>query len=62
MKSVANVNKKVNDKPFRRIPFFEAMDSYGTDKPDLRNPLIIKDASKVLEKTTFKPFKNVILE
>jgi aspartyl-tRNA synthetase len=33
------------------------MEMYGTDKPDLRNPLIIKDASKVLENTTFGPFK-----
>ena len=33
------------------------MEMYGTDKPDLRNPLIIQDASKVLENTTFGPFK-----
>ena len=50
-------NKEVSPKPFRRIPFNEAMESYGTDKPDLRNPLIIKDASSVLENTTFGPFK-----
>ena len=50
--------KKVSPKPFRRIPFNESMESYGTDKPDLRNPLIIKDASEVLKETTFNPFKN----
>ena len=55
-------NKEVSPKPFRRISFKEAMNSYGTDKPDLRNPLIIKDASKVLEKTTFKPFSGSIIK
>ena len=33
------------------------MEMYGTDKPDLRNPLIIKDATEVLKDTTFGPFK-----
>ncbi len=55
-------NKKVSDRPFRRISYKEAMDSYGTDKPDLRNPLIIKDASEVLKETTFNPFKNSIIK
>ena len=49
--------KEVSPKPFRRIPYKEALDSYGTDKPDLRNPLIIKDATEVLKDTTFGPFK-----
>lgn len=49
--------KTVSPKPFRRLSFKEAMDSYGTDKPDLRNPLLIKDASEVLANTTFRPFK-----
>ena len=52
-------NKKVSSKPFIRIPYKESMLKYGTDKPDLRNPLIIKDASKIFENTTFKPFKGV---
>ncbi len=51
-------DKKVSNKPFTRLTYKEAMDSYGTDKPDLRNPLIIKDASEVLKETTFGPFKN----
>ena len=50
-------DKKVSSKPFRRLTYKEAMDSYGTDKPDLRNPLIIHDASEVLKDTTFGPFK-----
>ena len=55
-------NKEVSPRPFRRISYKEAMDSYGTDKPDLRNPLIIKDASEVLKNTTFNPFKNSIIK
>ena len=51
-------SKKVSPKPFRRIAYSDAMEMYGTDKPDLRNPLIIKDASEVLKDTTFGPFKN----
>ncbi len=50
-------NKEVSPRPFRRIAFNDAMESYGTDKPDLRNPLIIKDASYILKDTTFGPFK-----
>lgn len=50
-------DKKVSSKPFRRIAYKDAMDMYGTDKPDLRNPLIIKDATEVLKDTTFGPFK-----
>ena len=50
-------NKKVINTPFRRIPYREAMLTYGTDKPDLRNPLIIKDLTEVLSKSSFEPFK-----
>jgi aspartyl-tRNA synthetase len=51
-------DKKVSPKPFRRISYKDAMDTYGTDKPDLRNPIIIQDATKFLKDTTFGPFKN----
>ncbi len=54
--------KKVSPKPFRRIAYREAMEMYGTDKPDLRNPLIIKDASEVLKDTTFGPFKKSVIK
>lgn len=49
--------KNVSPKPFRRISYKDAMDFYGTDKPDLRNPLLINDATEVLKDTTFGPFK-----
>ena len=51
-------NKKFSPKPFRRISYMDSMEMYGTDKPDLRNPLIIKDISDILKDTTFGPFKN----
>ncbi len=49
-------NKKVAEYPFPRIPYKEAMLKYGSDKPDLRNPLIIIDLSEFFSKCTFKPF------
>lgn len=49
--------KKVSPAPFRKIPFEEAMLKYGTDKPDLRNPLEICDLSKFFEDVEFKPFQ-----
>jgi len=54
-------NKKVSSKPFRRITYKEAMEKYGTDKPDLRNPLEIIDVTKCFENTTFKPFSGSII-
>lgn len=52
-------NKEISPKPFRRIPFKEAMLKYGTDKPDLRNPLEIIDISEVFTDSDFKPFRGV---
>lgn len=49
---------KVDKGPFVRIPYREAMEKYGIDKPDLRNPLIIHDVTKVFENTEFNAFKN----
>ena len=48
--------KKVSS--FERIPFKEAMEKYGTDKPDLRNPLIIEDVTEAFANSDFKVFKN----
>ena len=48
---------KVDKGPFVRIPYKEAMEKYGIDKPDLRNPLIIQDVTKVFEKSEFKAFE-----
>ena len=50
--------KKVKEYPFPRIPYEEAMLKYGTDKPDLRNPLEIIDLSEFFNRCTFKPFMN----
>ncbi len=50
-------NKEVSPRPFRRIPYREAMLKYGSDKPDLRNPLVIEDITNILSKSTFEPFK-----
>ena len=49
--------KEVSKPPFKRIPYQEAMLMYGTDKPDLRNPLKIIDISHMFEETGFAPFK-----
>ena len=52
-------DREVSPRPFRRISFKESMLKYGTDKPDLRNPLEIIDLSDVFENTEFKPFRGV---
>ena len=49
-------DKKVAEYPFPRIAYKEAMLKYGSDKPDLRNPLVIVDLSEFFSKCTFKPF------
>lgn len=50
-------DKEVSPAPFKRIPFEEAMLKYGTDKPDLRNPLEIKEISDMFVETEFAPFR-----
>ena len=50
-------DKEVSSRPFKRLTYQEAMSKYGTDKPDLRNPLFITDVSEILKETTFKPFQ-----
>ena len=54
-------DKEVSERPFRRIPYREAMLKYGSDKPDLRNPLIIEDITNILSKSTFEPFKTSMI-
>ena len=51
-------SKKVSKAPFRRIPYAEAILKYGTDKPDLRNPLEVIDVTEIFETSNFAPFKN----
>ena len=48
--------------PFRRIPYLEAMETYGTDKPDLRIDLTVTDVSKLLEDCGFDPFQGNIVK
>ena len=61
-------DKKISKPPFRRITFADAMLKYGSDKPDLRNPLIIKDLTEFFAKHEFLningrtvPFKNKLV-
>lgn len=49
-------DKKIAEYPFPRITYKDAMLKYGSDKPDLRNPLSIIDLSDFFKKCTFKPF------
>ncbi len=55
-------NKKIKSTKFPRIPYKEAMQKYGTDKPDLRNPLIIHDVTEIFsrEDVKFDIFKNLV--
>ena len=42
--------------PFKRIPYLEAMETYGSDKPDLRIDLVLQDITKLVEGSDFAPF------
>ena len=55
-------SKKISNEKFPRIPFKEAMLKYGTDKPDLRNPLIIYELTKLFtrEDVKFEIFKKLV--
>ena len=53
-----NTEWKVDEGPFIRIPYKEAMEKYGSDKPDLRNPLVIEDLTDIFEGTEFNAFKD----
>jgi aspartyl-tRNA synthetase len=52
----------VTPAPFPRIPFAEAMAKYGTDKPDLRNPLLIADVTDVFRGSSFAAFATAIAD
>ena len=45
---------------FKQIPYYESVAKYGTDKPDLRNPLEISEVSEVFAKTDFRVFQNLL--
>ena len=48
---------KIDETPFVRIPYKEAMEKYGSDKPDLRNPLVINSVTECFENSEFNGFK-----
>ena len=50
----------VSNYPFKRIPYEDSLEIYGTDKPDLRNPLLIKDCTDTFKESDFKIFSNLI--
>ena len=50
----------VSNYPFKKIPYEESLDLYGSDKPDLRNPLLISDFTEVFRGSDFKIFSNLI--
>lgn len=53
---------KTDGIPFKRIPYREAMLKYGTDKPDLRNPLVIEDVSSIFANSGFKVFASTVAQ
>ena len=55
-------NKNIKPTKFPRIPYKEAMQKYGTDKPDLRNPLIIHDVTEIFSRddVKFDIFKKLV--
>ena len=52
--------KTVTQAPFERIPYREAMLKYGSDKPDLRNPLVIADATEFFKDSGFSVYDNKV--
>ncbi len=54
--------KKINKPPFPRIKYKESLEKYGTDKPDLRNPIELVDVTKIFksEDVKLKIFKDII--
>lgn len=63
-KRTVKKGREIDDLPFKRIPYREAIEKYGIDKPDLRNPLILHDVTEVFEETDIQIFKdkNVIMQ
>ncbi len=55
-------SREVSSYPFKEIPFDEAMKTYGTDKPDLRNPLLIKEVTEVFRNSDFGIFARMVEE
>ncbi len=56
------VYKSASQAPFVRIPYLEAMDKYGSDKPDLRIDLVLQDATSVMADCGFGPFEGNVVK
>ena len=54
--------QRVSQAPFRRIPYLQAMEDYGSDKPDLRIDLLIQDVTELLGSCGFGPFENAVVK
>ena len=52
----------VDPAPFVRIPYKESLEKYGTDKPDLRNPIIVHNLTEVFKNTEFKAFSGQVVK
>jgi len=52
--------RPVSPPPFRRIPYAEAMLKYASDKPDLRNPIVMHDVTEYFRGSGFRVFANMI--
>jgi aspartyl-tRNA synthetase len=48
--------------PFKRLTYWEAIDKYGSDKPDLRIPMELSDLAPIFSKAEFEPFKKILAE
>ena len=53
-------DEEITSTPFPRIPFAESMEKYGSDKPDLRNPIEMKDVTEVFTESNFQVFSQMI--
>jgi aspartyl-tRNA synthetase len=58
-KEILNVDVPV---PFRRMEYRDAIDLYGSDKPDLRIPVKLADLASVFENASFEPFRKILEE
>jgi aspartyl-tRNA synthetase len=52
--------RAVTKPPFLRVPYDEALAKYGTDKPDLRNPIVMADVTEIFRGSGFKLFANIV--